>query len=59
MDLGDLTRDLDQGLDFLDLILSASRLLYDISRQLGPGGDFECAYQSSKNFKNSGSEQEI
>jgi len=36
-----LTRDTGQGLDFLDVPLSASRSYNDVSTQFGAGGDFE------------------
>ena len=35
-----LTRDTEQGLDFLDLMFSAGRSYNDISTQFAPGGDF-------------------
>ena len=38
---GAITRDTDQGLDFLDLTFSTNRSYYDVSGNLGPGGDFE------------------
>lgn len=36
-----LTRDTDQGLDFLDVTLSTGRSFNDVSGELGIGGDFE------------------
>lgn len=36
-----LTRDTDQGLDFLDLTLSQGRSFNDVSGEFGIGGDFE------------------
>lgn len=39
--IGALTRDTDQGLDFLDLTLSQGRSFNDVSSEFGVGGDFE------------------
>ena len=40
LDLGNITRDTNQNLDFLDLPLTLARSFDDISGRLGPGGEF-------------------
>lgn len=39
--VGALTRDTDQGLDFLDVTLSTNQSYNDVSGQFGVGGDYE------------------
>lgn len=39
--IGALTRDTDQGLDFLDVTFSMNRSFNDVSGHFGVGGNFE------------------
>lgn len=41
IDLGNVTRDTNSGLDWLDATATAGMSYNDVSLQLGPGGDFE------------------